>query len=764
VIKTIRLEKCKQPGEVIESKKLFSRRIKVLVCEMERLLLCGLLSILPIVSHSADPSDNLIPTYGSDLIPSYSDLDPVMSGIDMLRMAVPGNPGEDYPIYAEVPDTSFTCEGRVEGGYYADTEAECQPFHVCSADRDGGLARNSFLCPNGTLFNQENFVCEYWFNVDCSQAESFYGLNDNIGTVEQGDGLAGAASSPDGGYASPPSGAASSPTGGYASPSLDEYQPLRSGRRQGRLIADARSSSASAQVTRAKNSNSRFVNFPVNLKSPKINKNNKESKQQLRKDKTFNDKQVKSSKPDVKINVIQPSNERKKIRTRPVLSKVLGTQRKSKQTTRVKTQLNLPRKQFPTTNTTPITTASASKKRTGKSSRRRKPTKQKELRRGRTEVLTGYLPPVADSYTAGDATLAASSPDYDYEEAPLPTYTGASDTAGQSSYVAPVADTGYAAGSADTSYGAPADNNDNVDALADAVYEEEPLPTYSKASSETGGSYSAPVADSVQESSLPDSDFQDDILPAYNNGVYNNADSDGTSYTAPTDDSYGAPSDDSYGAPTDDSYGAPADQASDEYNVEDSDYEEDVLPQYNNGVYNPGSESSPSSGTSYTAPIPPSLADSDYEEDTLPQYNNGVYNNGGSVGGTSYTAPSQDSYGAPTANAAPATGYSVPSQPIPGSYQDPEADLLPEYFKSEITLGLNEVDDIPRVEPFLSDYGSPSADSYRVAGSSPVAAVVKTPDLTYGVPAAPTISLEDYNIQEVSDKGFTGLGGSSYGR
>ena len=131
---------------------------------------------------------------------------------------MPGNPGEDYPIYAEVPDTSFTCEGRVEGGYYADTEAECQPFHVCSADRDGGLAKNSFLCPNGTLFNQENFVCEYWFNVDCSQAESFYGLNDNIGTVEQGDGLAGAASSPSGGYASPPAAVAASPAGGYAAP------------------------------------------------------------------------------------------------------------------------------------------------------------------------------------------------------------------------------------------------------------------------------------------------------------------------------------------------------------------------------------------------------------------------------------------------------------------------------------------------------------------------------------------------------------------
>ena len=33
--------------------------------------------------------------------------------------AVPGVPGEDYPIYAEVPETAFSCEGQVEGGYYS---------------------------------------------------------------------------------------------------------------------------------------------------------------------------------------------------------------------------------------------------------------------------------------------------------------------------------------------------------------------------------------------------------------------------------------------------------------------------------------------------------------------------------------------------------------------------------------------------------------------------------------------------------------------
>ena len=60
----------------------------------------------------------------------------------------------------------------VFAGYYADPEAECQAFHICTADGQGGLAKYSFLCPNGTIFNQEYFICDWWFNVDCSKAEA----------------------------------------------------------------------------------------------------------------------------------------------------------------------------------------------------------------------------------------------------------------------------------------------------------------------------------------------------------------------------------------------------------------------------------------------------------------------------------------------------------------------------------------------------------------------------------------------------------------
>ena len=95
-----------------------------------------------------------------------------------LEVNIPGIPGEDYPIYAEVPDTGFTCDGLVEGGYYADPAAECQAFHICANDGAEGLKTYSVLCPNGTVFNQGVFVCDWWFNFDCAEAEGLYGLND----------------------------------------------------------------------------------------------------------------------------------------------------------------------------------------------------------------------------------------------------------------------------------------------------------------------------------------------------------------------------------------------------------------------------------------------------------------------------------------------------------------------------------------------------------------------------------------------------------
>ena len=38
-----------------------------------------------------------------------------MPPMQALSAAIPGSPGEDYPIYASPPDTSFACDGKVTG-------------------------------------------------------------------------------------------------------------------------------------------------------------------------------------------------------------------------------------------------------------------------------------------------------------------------------------------------------------------------------------------------------------------------------------------------------------------------------------------------------------------------------------------------------------------------------------------------------------------------------------------------------------------------
>jgi len=96
--------------------------------------------------------------------------------LDWLRDSLPGEPGVDYPILASVQESSFSCSDKVFGGYYADPEQLCQAYHVCLSDPldNAQLYPVSFLCPNGTIFNQQSFVCDWWFNVDCDAATSLY--------------------------------------------------------------------------------------------------------------------------------------------------------------------------------------------------------------------------------------------------------------------------------------------------------------------------------------------------------------------------------------------------------------------------------------------------------------------------------------------------------------------------------------------------------------------------------------------------------------
>ncbi len=121
--------------------------------------------------------------------------------LEALAGTIPGTPGEDYPIYAEVPESGFVCDGQVDGGYYADPASQCQAFHICTADGQGGLAKYSFLCPNGTIFNQNYFICDWWFNFDCTQAESLYSKNEEIAAARE---AASAAASGQSKYGAPP--------------------------------------------------------------------------------------------------------------------------------------------------------------------------------------------------------------------------------------------------------------------------------------------------------------------------------------------------------------------------------------------------------------------------------------------------------------------------------------------------------------------------------------------------------------------------------
>ncbi|XP_053630417.1 uncharacterized protein [Cherax quadricarinatus] len=125
-------------------------------------------------------------SYGApDLRSGTTTLDEQEDPLAILAALIPkgGVPGKDYPILASVPNTGFSCENQEFPGYFADTadEARCQTFHICQFDG----RHDSFLCPNGTVFNQQYFVCDWWFNVDCGASEQFRSLNAEIGKTPE---------------------------------------------------------------------------------------------------------------------------------------------------------------------------------------------------------------------------------------------------------------------------------------------------------------------------------------------------------------------------------------------------------------------------------------------------------------------------------------------------------------------------------------------------------------------------------------------------
>ncbi|XP_032671967.1 uncharacterized protein LOC116844501 [Odontomachus brunneus] len=90
--------------------------------------------------------------------------------------ATRGKPSVDYPAYATIPETSFSCKEQRYKGFFGDPATGCQVWHYC--DLNGG--KSSFLCPNGTIFSQIALTCDWWFNVKCETTTQLYVLNERL--------------------------------------------------------------------------------------------------------------------------------------------------------------------------------------------------------------------------------------------------------------------------------------------------------------------------------------------------------------------------------------------------------------------------------------------------------------------------------------------------------------------------------------------------------------------------------------------------------
>ncbi|XP_072764874.1 uncharacterized protein [Anoplolepis gracilipes] len=90
--------------------------------------------------------------------------------------ATRGKPHIDYPAYATIPETDFSCKDQRYKGFFGDPATRCQVWHYC--DLNGG--KSSFLCPNGTIFSQVALTCDWWFNVKCETTTQLYVLNERL--------------------------------------------------------------------------------------------------------------------------------------------------------------------------------------------------------------------------------------------------------------------------------------------------------------------------------------------------------------------------------------------------------------------------------------------------------------------------------------------------------------------------------------------------------------------------------------------------------
>ncbi|XP_076684382.1 uncharacterized protein LOC143377213 [Andrena cerasifolii] len=107
-------------------------------------------------SHSANRNQNIAAQVRKQ---ESKDTSSRATSYQNVRLTV-GNTVSRYTNLTNIPETSFTCNGR--RGLFADVETNCQVFHNCS-----GWSKTSSLCPAGTAFSEVKKRCEWWNTVHC---------------------------------------------------------------------------------------------------------------------------------------------------------------------------------------------------------------------------------------------------------------------------------------------------------------------------------------------------------------------------------------------------------------------------------------------------------------------------------------------------------------------------------------------------------------------------------------------------------------------
>lgn len=131
----------------------------------------GVASALPGSHHRSKRQDD----YEYDESADYGEQDESEAAL--------GLPADSSSIRENIVD-EFTCDARPYG-YYADVANECQIFHICYpvtyADGEEEMFKWSFICPNGTIFDQSSLVCSFPLDaLPCEEAPNFFEGPDSI--------------------------------------------------------------------------------------------------------------------------------------------------------------------------------------------------------------------------------------------------------------------------------------------------------------------------------------------------------------------------------------------------------------------------------------------------------------------------------------------------------------------------------------------------------------------------------------------------------